>query len=223
MICKDGALLSFRPPFRNPGGSSVDDKTFRAHGASDVAGHRFNSIERLRVSHRSHESAPREAATCVDTVSKSANYSCNICLLPWAAAAQTPATMPDYTSAIRTPPAPVTPRINGPRVYGARPGHPFFYHLPVTGQRPITITADGLPAGLTLDGSTGNITGAVAQAGEHACMQKNVAGAFAELNEAKAFFGVEPFHHRAGLGAAWGRRRRGSRSRSRTARASARR
>ena len=89
-------------------------------------------------------------------------------LLPWAAAAQTPATMPDYTSAIRTPPAPVTPRINGPRVYGARPGHPFFYHLPVTGQRPITITADGLPAGLTLDGSTGNITGAVAQAGEHA-------------------------------------------------------
>jgi alpha-galactosidase len=71
-------------------------------------------------------------------------------------------------SAIRTPPAPPTPRINGPRVYGARPGHPFFYHLPVTGQRPLTITADGLPEGLTLDAATGNITGVVAQPGEHA-------------------------------------------------------
>ena len=40
---------------------------------------------------------------------------------------------------IRTPPAPATPRINGPRVYGARPGHPFFYHLPVTGERPVNV------------------------------------------------------------------------------------
>jgi len=78
----------------------------------------------------------------------------------------TPSPTPDYTSAIRTPPAPATPRINGARVYGERPGHPFFYHLPVTGQRPITVTAQGLPDGLTLDPSTGNITGTVAQAGQ---------------------------------------------------------
>jgi alpha-galactosidase len=78
-----------------------------------------------------------------------------------------PAPTPDYTSAIRTPPAPLTPRINGPRVFGARPGHPFFYHLPVTGQRPINVTAQGLPDGLTLDATTGNITGVVAQPGEH--------------------------------------------------------
>jgi alpha-galactosidase len=75
---------------------------------------------------------------------------------------------PIYTAAIRTPPAPAAPRINGPRVYGARPGHPVFYHLPITGQRPITVTAQGLPDGLTLDPSTGNITGTVAQPGDNA-------------------------------------------------------
>jgi alpha-galactosidase len=91
-------------------------------------------------------------------------------LLPWSAFAQAPSASPtpDYTSAIRTPPAPDAPRINGPRVYGARPGHPFFYHLPVTGRRPITITAQGLPDGLTLDSATGNITGSVASPGEYA-------------------------------------------------------
>jgi alpha-galactosidase len=89
-------------------------------------------------------------------------------LLPLAGFSQAPATTaPDDTSAIRTPPAPATPRINGPRIFGARPGHPFFYHLPVTGQRPITITADALPDGLSLDAATGNITGSVAQPGEH--------------------------------------------------------
>jgi alpha-galactosidase len=71
----------------------------------------------------------------------------------------------DDTPFIRTPPAPDTPRINGPSIFGARPGHPFLYHVPVTGQRPITITATALPEGLTLDSATGNITGAVAQAG----------------------------------------------------------
>ncbi len=68
---------------------------------------------------------------------------------------------------IRTPPAPATPRINGPRVYGARPGHPFFYHLPVTGERPVTFAATGLPAGLTLDPQTGNITGTTTELGAH--------------------------------------------------------
>ena len=74
----------------------------------------------------------------------------------------------DETSAIRTPkyesPA---PRINGPRVYGARPNRPFQYYIPVVGQRPITYGAEGLPSGLTLDKTTGIITGRVAQAGEY--------------------------------------------------------
>lgn len=80
--------------------------------------------------------------------------------------AQTPAPPPvDTSSYIRTPSAPSTPRINGADVYGERPSHPFLYHLPVTGDRPITYSAENLPDGLTLDGATGNITGSVKQAG----------------------------------------------------------
>ena len=80
--------------------------------------------------------------------------------------AQTPPV--DTSSFIRTPPAPHTPRINGPHVYGERPGRPFFYHLPVTGDRPMTFSADRLPAGLTLDAAIGNITGSVATSGTYA-------------------------------------------------------
>ncbi len=69
---------------------------------------------------------------------------------------------------IRTPPAPPEPRINGPRVQGARPGNPFFFHVPVTGEQPMRFTAQGLPAGLTLDAQTGNITGVVTEPGTHA-------------------------------------------------------
>jgi alpha-galactosidase len=66
-----------------------------------------------------------------------------------------------------TPPAPPEPRINGPKVYGVRPGSPFLYRIPATGERPMTFAADGLPDGLKLDSATGIITGSVAQAGEH--------------------------------------------------------
>lgn len=66
-----------------------------------------------------------------------------------------------------TPPAPPEPRINGPRVYGLRPGSPFLYRVPVTGVRPMTFRADNLPAGLVLDSQTGIISGRTAQAGEH--------------------------------------------------------
>ena len=40
---------------------------------------------------------------------------------------------------ILTPPESAKPRINGPVVYGVRPGHPIIYRLPVTGQRPIML------------------------------------------------------------------------------------
>jgi alpha-galactosidase len=73
---------------------------------------------------------------------------------------------PDSSAAVRTPAPKPTPRINGPRVYGVRPGHPFFYHLPVSGQRPMSIVANNLPDGLALDASTGNITGRINQPGE---------------------------------------------------------
>lgn len=64
-----------------------------------------------------------------------------------------------------TPPPPDEPRINGPEVYGVHPGSPFLYRIPCTGKRPVTFSAQGLPKGLTLDASTGIITGKLTNAG----------------------------------------------------------
>src|SRR5438093_2216771 len=79
---------------------------------------------------------------------------------------------------ILTPPPLPSPRINGPRVYGERPGRPFLYTIPATGDRPMTFSADELPAGLKLDSATGRITGSLAEAGEHdvALHAKNATG-----------------------------------------------
>lgn len=68
---------------------------------------------------------------------------------------------------ILTPAAPATPRINGPRVVGVRPGHPFLHQIPATGDRPMKFAADGLPAGLALDAQTGRISGVLAAPGTH--------------------------------------------------------
>ena len=62
---------------------------------------------------------------------------------------------------ILTPPPPATPRINGPNIFGVRPGAPFLYTIPATGERPLKFAAEALPAGLKLDESTGCITGNV--------------------------------------------------------------
>lgn len=63
-------------------------------------------------------------------------------------------------------PAP-TPRINGARVFGVRPGNPFLFRVPVTGLRPMTFSAVGLPSGLTLDAANGIITGRTDAIGDH--------------------------------------------------------
>jgi alpha-galactosidase len=60
---------------------------------------------------------------------------------------------------ILTPPAPTPPRINGADVFGVRPGSPFLFTIPATGERPMTFSADKLPRGLKLDSETGRITG----------------------------------------------------------------
>ena len=64
---------------------------------------------------------------------------------------------------VLTPPPPDAPRINGPAIFGVRPGSPFLYSVPVTGQRPVTYGAEGLPQGLGIDASTGRITGRLAE------------------------------------------------------------
>jgi len=60
------------------------------------------------------------------------------------------------------------PQINGPKVYGCRPGRPFLYRIPCTGERPITFAAKDLPDGLKLDPASGIITGrAPSERGEY--------------------------------------------------------
>ena len=68
---------------------------------------------------------------------------------------------------ILTPPAPDSPRINPPRVFGVRPGHPILFSLPVSGARPMRYSVTGLPEGATFDPSTGRLGGSVATAGDY--------------------------------------------------------
>ena len=69
---------------------------------------------------------------------------------------------PVEEAVILTPAPGKAPRINGPRIFGVRPGSPFLYRIPCTGERPMTFAADGLPEGLALDAATGIVTGTVA-------------------------------------------------------------
>ena len=60
---------------------------------------------------------------------------------------------------------PAAPRINAPRITGGTPGRPFVFRIPATGDAPLTFSARNLPEGLTLNPTTGLITGAIARAG----------------------------------------------------------
>ena len=80
---------------------------------------------------------------------------------------------------ILTPPAPATPRINGADVFGVRPGSPFLFTIPATGERPMKFSAENLPRGLKLDAKTGRITGTLKSKGEFVVTlrAKNILGA----------------------------------------------
>ncbi|MEA2734056.1 MAG: alpha-galactosidase [Humisphaera sp.] len=73
----------------------------------------------------------------------------------------------DYSDRILTPKAPATPRVNGPSIYGQRPGRPFLYTIPATGDRPMKFAADNLPDGLKVDEKSGRITGKVEKEGKY--------------------------------------------------------
>ena len=61
----------------------------------------------------------------------------------------------DGDKPILTPEPKPQPRINGPLVYGARPGNQFLYRIPCQGERPIWFSVSGLPKELVLDENTG--------------------------------------------------------------------
>jgi alpha-galactosidase len=68
---------------------------------------------------------------------------------------------------VLTPKPPPAPRINGARIAGVRPGAPFLFTIPASGQRPMIFGAEGLPPGLQLDPVTGIITGALKEKGTY--------------------------------------------------------
>ena len=88
---------------------------------------------------------------------------------------------------ILTPKESPKPRINGARVFGVRPGSPFLFTIPATGDRPMTFAAENLPKGLKLESRTGQITGTIQQRGEYVVtlQASNAAGtARRNLNQA---------------------------------------
>ena len=72
-----------------------------------------------------------------------------------------PADSPDLFRqlGILTPPAGSEPRFNGADIWGVRPGHPVIFRVPVSGRRPMSFTAEGLPEGVTLDPKQGVLGG----------------------------------------------------------------
>jgi alpha-galactosidase len=68
---------------------------------------------------------------------------------------------------ILTPAPPPEPRITGASVFGVRPGKPIRFRVSATGEKPLTFSAAGLPAGVAIDPATGWMTGrAPQQAGD---------------------------------------------------------
>jgi alpha-galactosidase len=59
------------------------------------------------------------------------------------------------------------PRLNGPGVFGVRPGRPILFTIAASGERPLDFEADGLPPGVELDSKTGRLSGAVTAVGRY--------------------------------------------------------
>lgn len=68
---------------------------------------------------------------------------------------------------ILTPEEALLPRINGAKVIGVRPGRPVLHRIPVTGEAPVSIRMDKAVEGLSIDSSTGIITGTVSAEGQY--------------------------------------------------------
>jgi alpha-galactosidase len=68
---------------------------------------------------------------------------------------------------ILTPSAPLQPRINSAKIYGATPGFPFLFKIAATGKKPLVYSVNNLPKGLLFDKKTGVISGTTPTAGNY--------------------------------------------------------
>ena len=68
---------------------------------------------------------------------------------------------------VLTPKPGPAPRINGAKIFGVRPGSPFLFQIPATGERPMTFGVKNLPEGLRVDAQTGQITGKLDKRGTY--------------------------------------------------------
>jgi alpha-galactosidase len=68
---------------------------------------------------------------------------------------------------ILTPKPGPNPHINGARIFGVRPGSPFLFTIPATGNRPLKYEVLNLPEGLSCDENTGYISGSISVAGTY--------------------------------------------------------
>ena len=68
---------------------------------------------------------------------------------------------------ILTPKPCAEPRINGPKVFGVRPGHPILFTIPASGNKPMTFSARKLPKGIRVDSKSGKISGTINRPGTY--------------------------------------------------------
>jgi alpha-galactosidase len=92
---------------------------------------------------------------------------CGCLVLPVCFNGSAQARHPPEEKIILTPKPGPRPRINGARIFGVRPGCPFLFTIPATGDRPMVFAVDNLPEGLRVDPATGQITGSLARRGEY--------------------------------------------------------
>ena len=88
---------------------------------------------------------------------------------------------------ILTPEPPANPVINSARIFGATPGNPFLYTIAASGKRPMQFSAENLPQGLSVDASSGIISGRVTKTGVYQATLK----AKNEFGEAQKDFTIK--------------------------------
>lgn len=83
-----------------------------------------------------------------------------------------------FSQEILTPKPGAEPRINGTKIFGARPHHPILFTIPATGIRPMRFYGEHLPKGVKVNKKTGQISGSISKPGNYTVTLevKNMAG-----------------------------------------------